>query len=140
MSILQRSTLSSDRSDNDRRDRLQFYLSDRSNRSDHMETTPAITAIVATATIPGCTAFLTANLNTEIPSSGRSLEPKIYGFFVLPVVVYVELHKKTTVKLESTIHSHHVEFEEWRERCVRPRRSPRPSFTFSAIAGIIWKP
>ena len=30
--------------------------------------------------------------NTKIPSSGRSLKPKIYGFFVSPVVVYVEKH------------------------------------------------
>ena len=50
-------------------------------------------------------------------------------------------YKKTTFKQESTIHSRHVEFDEWREQCVR-RRSPRPSFTFSAIvaiAAIIWK-
>ena len=47
--------------------------------------------------------------------------------------------KKPTFKLESTTHSRHVEFDKWREQCVR-RRFPRPSFTFSAIAAIIWKP
>ena len=50
--------------------------------------------------------------------------------------------KKATFKQESTIHSCHVEFDEWREHCVR-RRSPRSSFTFSAIiaiAAIMWKP
>ena len=51
-------------------------------------------------------------------------------------------YKRPTFKQEWTIHSRHVEFDKWRERCVR-RRSPRPSFTFSAIvpiAAIIWKP
>ena len=48
-------------------------------------------------------------------------------------------YKKPTFKQESTIHSRHVEFDEWREQCVR-RRSPRPSFASSAIAAIIWKP
>ena len=48
-------------------------------------------------------------------------------------------YKKPTFKQESTLHSRHVEFDEWREQCVR-RRPPRPSFTFSAIVAITWKP
>ena len=51
--------LSSDRSDcsdNDRWDRPQFYLSDRGDSSDHMETTLQL-AIAATAKVPGCIAY-----------------------------------------------------------------------------------
>ena len=51
--------LSSDRSDcsdNDPWDRPQFYLSDRGDSSDHMETTLQL-AIAATAKVPGCIAY-----------------------------------------------------------------------------------
>ena len=59
-----------------------------SDRSDHMEATLQRSQRQQQYQ----DALRSRHQNTEIPSSGRSLEPKIYAFFDYPVVFYVEKH------------------------------------------------
>ena len=107
-----------------------------SDRSDHSD-----------STIPGYTALPTAKYRNSLfwkISQTRNLWEFMssLSFSSLFTLKCTYEYKKPTFKQESTIHSRHVEFDEWCEQCVR-RRSPRPSFTFSAIvaiAAIIWKP
>ena len=75
---------------------------------------------------------------TKFPLLEDPSNPKSMGSLSFPssfTLKSTHKYKKTTFKQESTIRSRHVEFDEWHERCVR-RRSPRHSFTFSAI---VWK-
>ena len=103
-----------------------FYLSDR---SDHMETTlqrsyRSDSNNTRMHCVPG-------SKIPKFPLLEDLSNPKSMGSLSFPssfMLKSTHKYKKPTFKQESTIHSRHVEFDEWREECVR-RRSPRPSFS-----------
>ena len=102
------------------------FSSDRSDHSDRSDSNNTRMHCVADSKIP------------KFPLLEGLSNPKFMSSLSFPssfTLKSTHEYKKTTFKQESTIHSRHAEFDEWREHCVR-RRSPRPSFTFSAIVAI----
>ena len=80
-------------------------------------------------------------------TSGRSVEPKIYGALSFPssstsstpISKKKKKKKKTSFRQKSTIHSRHVEFEKWREHCCQTQ-VPSIFIRFLSDPAIMWKP